>query len=875
MSLAPGTRLGPYEVLAAIGAGGMGEVFRARDSKLGRDVALKVLPDAFAADAERMARFQREAKMLASLNHPNIASIYGFEDTTGAHALVMELVDGPTLADRIAGGAIPLDEALPIARQIAEGLEYAHERGIVHRDLKPANVKVTPDGAVKLLDFGLAKALEGETPTSDIANSPTVSRLATQAGVILGTVAYMSPEQAKGKSVDRRADIWAFGCVLFEMLVGHPAFDGDTVTDVLAAVVRAEPDWARLPAAAPHGMRELVQRCLAKDLRRRVQAIGDARIALEDLLSGTAAEPDMRAGAPPPRSRRELVAWTLCALAVLAVIAVGAWAWRQPRGAAPAPAALVYIPPPPGTSFRDFGFGAGPVVVSPDGQQLAFSATDQNGITQIWVRPLASGSATALTGTEDGSLPFWSADSRSLGFFADRKLKTVSLTNGAAQVVTDADCAARGAWSEQGTILFSPQCGGPLVSIPAGGGTARTLVQPADSSTTLGDAAFLPGGRDFLYVSVDRSSSPSIRIASLDTGRSRLLLDHCDAPRFIRGHLLFIRAGKLLAQPFDPQSGQLSGEAVSLADAPDYSASENGVIAFQGGTPQARLEWVDRSGNVLGALGDVERWLAPRISPDGAQVVAVNDTDLWTFPATGGVGTRLTFGPGEKAFDAWSPDGRYIAYSCDAGGTPAVCRKPADGSGAEQTLLKLGSEALGSRVVDWSADGRYLSFDLESAKNRGWGAWVLPLEGHGKPFQPAPVTANQYDGLFSPDGHWYAYFSYETGRPEVFVVSFPEPGAKYQISQAGGWASRWAAGDKLFFLSMGNRMMEADVVASGKSLQVKSIEPLFSSSLPRTSAPLFDVTSNGTRFVVAASADPAAANSITLLLNWPALLNRP
>jgi Tol biopolymer transport system component len=874
MGISSGTRLGVYEVVDAIGAGGMGEVYRARDTKLGREVALKVLPEAFAADAERMGRFEREAKVLASLSHTNIAAIYGFQDSSGVHALAMELVEGPTLADLIAMGPLRPEDALPIAKQICEGLEYAHERGIVHRDLKPANVKVTPDSVVKLLDFGLAKALEGETAAGDVSSSPTMSRMATQAGVILGTAAYMSPEQAKGRPAGRRADVWAFGCVLFEMLTGKKPFDGETVTDILASVVKEDPNWSLLPSNTPPALQNLLHRCLKKDAKQRMQAIGDARIALEEILSGAAGGQEAPTVAPlAKRSRREIVAWVLVAVLALAAAGVAAWAWLSPRPAT-APPAIAYIPPPTGASYRSFGFGAGPVVVSPDGKQLAFSATDEKGVTKIWVRPLAGGQAKPLAGTDDGSAPFWSADGHSLAFFAEEKLKTVSVENGTVQVLGNSTCDRAGAWSEQNVILFLPQCGGSIDKIPAAGGSAQPLIQPTNGET-LGVGSFLPGGQAFLYASRAGNHPPSIRMASLSTGQSQIVLSNATWPQFASGNILFVRGDKVFAQGFDPSGGKLNGEAIPLAEAHSFSASDNGVLAFQGGTPDAHLEWFDRNGNSLGTIGDVQAWLAPKISRDGKQLLADDGKqDLWAYPVKGGVGTRLTFGPGYKDFSVWSPDGKYVAYTCQPDGKAAICRKPADGSGAEETILKLPPDIQNAAVVDWSPDGRYLSFDMQDPRNQIWGTWVVSLEGNQKPFQPAPVNANQYDGNFSPDGRWLAYFSYETGRPEVFVVPFPATGGKYQISESGGWIVRWAAGDKLFFATMGNRLMEADLAVSGKSLQVKSIEPLFQLSLPRTEAPLYDVTPDATRFIVATSADPAAANSITLLLNWPSLLNQ-
>jgi serine/threonine protein kinase/Tol biopolymer transport system component len=892
MTLPPGSSLGPYEVVGAIGAGGMGEVYRARDTKLGREVALKVLPEEFAADAERMARFEREAKVLASLNHPNIASIYGFEDSSGAgtpaRALVMELVEGPTLADLITRGLIPLDEALPIAKQIADGLEYAHERGIVHRDLKPANVKITPDGAVELLDFGLAKALEGDAVAKDPSSSPTMSRLATQAGIILGTAAYMAPEQAKGKPVDRRADIWAFGCVLYEMLTGKKPFDGETVTDILASVVKSEPDWNALPADVSLRIRELLERCLVKDPRRRLRDIGDARITLEETASGAGVDsgrPLPGSGGGTRRAPLRAVPWAIAGISIC-LAAFAGW-WVGNRNVAPPPQrfpVLSFIPPPANTTFHDFGFSAGPVVVSPDGKRLAFSATDSNGVTKLYVRPLASDEAQTISGTKGASIPFWSPDGRSLGFVADEKLKTVNLANGNVEVLADAfedTCADDGAWSPDGTILFTPQgCTGPIDSISASGGKPRpvTKLEGGDNGDT--SPAFLPDNRHFIYSS--SADSGSIWMGSLGSSEQKLILKDAGSPEYADGHLLFTRDNRVFAQPFDPATGKLSGEVIPLARALSYSAS-NGVLAFQGGTMEGRLEWFDRSGNPLGSVGPAAVYDSVKISPDGTHILAEvaqpqsNSSDLWSYPAAGGPGMRLTFGPGRKDFGAWSPDGKYIAYTCQPDGKAAICRKPANGSGTEEKLYTFGADITGSGitspvVVDWSPDGRYISLNEHVTKASLTELSILPLFGARKPFQPAPVSAFQFDGRFSPNGHWLAYFSYETGRPEVYVVPFPGPGGKFQISQNGGWNVHWDKKGHLYFETMGNRLMEADLGFSGGAVQVKALHPLFQLNLPSFADPFYDVSPDGSRFLVVTSTDPHASRFIGLLLDWKAKL---
>jgi serine/threonine protein kinase/Tol biopolymer transport system component len=901
--LKSGTKLGPYEVISALGAGGMGEVYRARDTKLGREVALKVLPEAFASDAERMARFEREAKLLASLNHPNIAAIYGFEDSraTGvpACALIMELVEGQTLAEMISGAgeakdararvpappkALSLDEALPIARQISEGLEYAHDRGIVHRDLKPANVKVTPDGAVKILDFGLAKALEGDAAAQDPSSSPTMSRLATQAGIILGTASYMSPEQAKGKTVDRRADIWAFGCVLYEMLSGRKPFEGETVTDILAAVVRAEPDWSPMPPATPGAVRRLLERCLQKDPKQRLRDIGEARIVLEQVASGTTPDlPEFLAPAAAPARApmwRRVTPWVIAALAVLAAISSTVALLTRPGP--PSFPVLSYIPPPPGTTFDDFGFSAGPVTVSPGGKQLAFSATDAAGATKLWVRSLASDKAQAIPGTEDAAAPFWSPDGGSLGFFADEKLKTVNLSSGSVQILANASCNLGGAWSTDGTILFQPGCGGPLYKISSSGGKSSPAAAIEQGATAQVSPAFLPDGKQFLYESGcphGGACTPSIWMGSLSSSGQKLILKDAASPQFSDGHLLFLQNSHVLAQSFDPATGKLSGQATVLAEAQVFSVS-GGVLAFQGGTRKGRLEWYDRNGNPLGTVGTVAIYDSVRISPDGKTILAEiqnpqsDASDLWSFPAAGGVGTRLTFGPGLKEFATWSPDGKYIAYTCKPDGKPAVCRKPSNGSGAEEKLFTFGPdvEKDSGFVVGWSPDGRYLSLNEFNTRVSATEVWVFPLLGDRKPFQPAPVNSSEYAGDFSPDGRWLAYFSYESGRPEVYVVPFPGPGGKFQISQNGGWNCMWGKNGDLYFMSIGDRLVEAKLETSGGSVQVKAIQPLFQMNVPSFKDPFFDVSADGNRFIVVTSTDPNSTRSIGLLLDWPAKL---
>ena len=555
--------------------------------------------------------------------------------------------------------------------------------------------------------------------------------------------------------------------------------------------------------------------------------------------------------------------------------------YRAPQTASPV---LSYIPPPPDTSFRAFGFSAGPVVISPDGKQLAFSATDQNGVTQLWVRALSSSQATTLAGTEDAAAPFWSPESRALGFFANGKLKTIDLDNGNIQVLSEALCPNffGGAWSRKGTILFTPHCLGPIERISASGGSPQAATKVEDGESEHVSPAFLPDGNHFLYVVIGKDRSNSIWFGSLDSSEKKAVLKDAGFPQFASGYLFFAgSAGRVFTQQFDPKNGKLAGNAVAMAESHSYSVSGNGVLAYQGGSVRGRLEWFDRSGNPAGTIGQTAVYWAAKISPDGAHVLAdimdeqSDGADLWSYPAGGGVGTRLTFGTGRKVFSVWSPDGKFIAYTCYPNAKPGVCRKPSDGSGAEENLFTLGDETGRANTIDWSPDGHFVSIDEYNLKESRWENWILPLNGDRKASQPAPATADQYDGNFSPDGRWLAYFSYESGRPEVYVVPFPGRGGKFQISQSGGWLVRWDKKNHLYFLTMGNRLMEADLAMSEKSVQVKSIHPLFQLAVPSSSTPFFDVNSDGSRFLVINAADPAASQSITVLLSWEAKLKQP
>jgi eukaryotic-like serine/threonine-protein kinase len=863
MALTSGTRLGPYEILAAIGAGGMGEVYRARDAKLGRDVALKALPEVFARNAERMARFEREAKVLASLNHPNIASIYGLEDSGNTRALVMELVEGPTLADRICQGAIPVDEALKIAKQMCEALEYAHERGIVHRDLKPANVKVTSDDAVKILDFGLAKAIEGDAASIDIATSPTISRMATQAGVLLGTAAYMSPEQAKGKSVDRRADIWAFGCVLYEMLTGKQTFTGETVTDTLAAVIRAEPDWEKLPAATPIRVRVLLQRCLQKDPKQRLRDIGDARISLGEVLSG----------APDP-----------------AFVTA-----QRPVAAAPLVRSEISLPEKMVLS------PSGVLALSPDGRHLAFAAGGADGVMRIWIRSLDTLEVRPLLGTESPAFPpfFWSPDSRYIVFDAGGRLKRIGLSGGAAQTVCEiTSLAVGGSWSRDGVIIFG-QGGGGLMRVSANGGSASplTVLNTAGGDIHHVIPLFLPDGRHFIYLRASHNAdSYGIYIGSIDAKPeeqdSRLLLETKYGAAFVPssdggpGHLVFLRDGTLFAQPFDANRLELSGEPVSVAedvgtflDGGLFTASANGILVYKsGGSQEGLLTWFDQRGRRLGTTGEQGTYLTLALSPDGARAAASRlsaSPALWLIDLSRGTSARFTFGSLPAVAGTWSPDSSRIIFAF--ANTFDLYVKAASGVRPEELLLASGQPKY---PMSWSSDGRFLLYRTSNLKTGKRDLWVLPFEGEKTPFPLLSTDFNHSSGQLSPDGRWIAYTSDESGRDEVYVRTFsPESSTagsdegKWLVSTAGGSEPRWSAdGKRLYFLAPDRKLMAAEL-ATNSGLVASVPKVLFQAPQRTATLPYaWDVTSDGKRFLFSTPAEQRTP--FTLVMNWQATLKK-
>ncbi|MGH9716794.1 MAG: protein kinase domain-containing protein, partial [Candidatus Acidiferrales bacterium] len=805
----------------------------------------------------------------------------------------------PTLADRLKAGPIPIDEALRIAKQICEALEYAHERGIVHRDLKPANVKVTPDDAVKVLDFGLAKATEGDASSMDMANSPTISRLATQAGVILGTAAYMSPEQAKGRPVDRRADIWAFGCVLYEMLTGRMAFHGETVTDTLAAVIKEEPDWSQLPANTPTRVRVLLQRCLQKDAKQRLQAIGDARISLEEVLSGALepGAPSTAQPAPAPFWRRALPWGVTAALAIIAVF-FGFLHFSEK-------------PPPPAESMRfevplpekAILASSGSFALSPDGRELAFLAAGADGVARIWVRPIDSLEARPLPGSESGIPFFWSPDSRYIAFgtAAGGKLKTIDVSSGTVETVCDTpELVIGGSWNRDGVIIFG-QAPGVIMRVSASGGTATPLtsLDPSRGETQHVLPWFLPDGKHFLYHHTSGNAKDSgIYVGSLDVSpgkqdSKRLLATNYGAvyvpssdPNL--GRLLFLTSdGTLMAQPFDARRLKLTGEAVpvtqqvgSFSDYGFFSASATGTLIYRGGGGGLyQLTWYDRQGKVLGTVGDPGNYRLPALSPDGSRALVARFRSqghlaLWLFDFSRETSTRFTFGSSSAVASIWSLDGSRVIFESNPSGEYDLYQKPANGASGEELLLK-SSEA--KRPSDVSRDGRFLlytSLDLQTKAD----LWVLPLAGNRKPFPFLQTQFNEANGHFSPDGHWVAYESDESGRDEIYVRPFSPrsstadasgAGAKWQVSYGGGQEPRWSAdGKELYYLTTDWKVMEVDVTTN----------PVFQAGTPKLlfqapqqpSTTDGDYTTDGKKFLFLAPSQQTTQAPFTVVSNWQA-----
>ena len=887
MPLQPGTRVGPYEITGELGAGGMGEVCRARDTKLNREVALKVLPDAFANDPDRMSRFQREAQLLAALNHPNIAAIYGLEDAEAVRAIAMELVEGATLT-----GPIPIDDALRIAKQIAEAIEYAHDRGIIHRDLKPANIKVTPDGTVKVLDFGLAKAMDDVSDTAvAIAGSmsPTLSLGATYAGVIMGTAAYMAPEQAKGRPADRRSDIWAFGIVLYEMLTGDRMFGGDSVPETLASVMKDPITFGKLPDDTPGAIRKLVARCLERDPRRRLQSIGEARIVLEDAIAGTTIDAPPSAAAPMAALKWP---WAIAALAVVVALGVVGWMWSRPLPAPPPVARFTLSPPESATLTTYRGFASN-LAVSPNGRYVAFVADEPGRDRTLWVRAIDSLSAQRLDRTEDAAYPFWSPDSQNIGYFAKSKLMRIAVAGGTPLTIADAPDGEGGTWSQpdgqDGTIVFASVQMGPLLRVPAQGGVSTPVTKLEEGETGHIFPQFLPDGR-VLYLS--RGNKPAVYVQSLGSPQRAPVMNSMGRVVFSPpGFLLYMRDNALLAHRIDLGSLQLLGEPVAIAEdvrsggnnaRNAFAVSNNGLLAYRaggaGGIAQVTIH--DRAGKSEGVLVDRGDNGPMMLSPNDKLLIVSrgnvrDERDLWVKDLTSGVYSPLASTSGEDANPVWSPDSRRVVYTHDDG-TKRVLITTTIGSGKH---VPVPSDGTIRTLFDWTSDGKTL---LAARGGNVGNVGFFPAPSDSTPVSSTgkveivlnePYQITQF--RVSPDGKWVAYTSQQSGQPEITVAAFPSFNERRQVSSGGGVQPLWRGdGKELFFVGR-DQALKSTTVKAGATLELGPVQTLFPAQIPMNAFQVtYAVNRDGTRFYVREPFIGSAATTepLYIVTNWTSLV---
>ena len=896
MPLLSGTKLGPYEIVSPLGAGGMGEVYRALDSRLDRTVAIKVLPSHHSKDSALRQRFEREARTISKFAHPNICILHDIGNHDGLDYLVMEYIEGETLEQRLLKGVIPPAQALTYGYQIADALDKAHRHGIIHRDLKPANIMLTKSGA-KLLDFGLAKLQEEATLMAAALTEMTVeSKRLTTEGMLVGTFQYMAPEQLEGNQPDARSDIFAFGAVLYEMLSGKPAFAGRTKASLIASILSSEPaPLSAVQPLAPAPLERVIKQCLAKDPDERWQSAGDVGRELKWIAEGGS---QASSAAAPVVSRQrsfDYLPWAIAALGfALAIIFGILFANRSPK---PQPVVRSLILPEENTTPLVMQDNAGPVALAPDGSALAYVASDTHGQVLLWVRKMNEVHARPVPGTDGANFPFWSSDSHALGFFSSGKLKTALVDGGSPSVVCDAPLGRGGTWNADGTILFAPTFESGLFQVPSSGGTPQPVTRLDKSKHDSHRwPVFLPDGRHFIYLAIThnnpRDPNNGIFFGSLDGKENRLIMQSDSQADYSSGYLLFLRNASLMAQPFNPKTGSLEGAPAPVAEQVlldpgtwrvALSTTQGGLLAYlSGGAATNQITWFDRSGKNVGLAGDKTLNINHiRLSPDGGKIAAdlgESNTDIWLYDLQRGVSTRFTFGPTSSVSPVWSRDGKWIAYATLERGHMNLYRKPSSGIGQAELLFEGSDNSLQNWADDVSPDGKSLLYAVGDRVGVSQ-LWELPLSGNDrkpKPLLPSPFI--MLEGKYSPDGRWIAYASNESGKFEVYVIPSTGTGGKWQVSNGGGQQPIWRHdGNELFYLSSDDKLMSVPIKLTADSVQADSARTLFPLansilSVNGLVAP-YDVTPDGKRFIVI-TVEQGRNFPINLVTNWTAVLGK-
>ena len=888
MTLTAGTKLGPYEIVSPLGAGGMGEVYRAKDTRLDRTVAIKVLNSKLDISAELKARFEREAKTISQLQHPNICVLHDVGSENGTDFLVMEFLEGESLNEKLKRGPLPTEELLKISIQLADALEKAHRAGIIHRDLKPGNVMLTKSGA-KLLDFGLAKPMGsgaapgGNSSASVFAAAATVTNPGSplsSVGTIIGTVQYMAPEQIQGLEADVRSDIFAFGLLLYEMATGKHAFEGKTQTSVVGQILAVNPvPISTLQPMAPAALSRLVSTCLEKDPDERFQTIHDVKLRLVEI-----AEAPTDTGAAPNSKSGSRMKWAvmIAVAAVLILTGIAAIYFAQ-VAQQPKQVMRSAILPPEKTAFVTTAPDSGVPVLSPDGTRLAFIARDEKGLLSLYVRAMNSLTAQPLTGTAGALHPFWSPDSHNLGFFADGKLKRIDANGGPSQELALADRGRGGAWAADGTIIFCPGINSTLFRVSAGGGTATPATKFANDETGHRWPSFLPDGKHFIFWT--RGPKSHIAVGSLDSLDHKQIMENAaDAIYAAPGYLLFVRGGTLVAQPFSTSKLELTGDAIPLAEhvATNFSSyrgvfsvSDGGMLVYQVGEFSGggwQMQWAGRDGKPIGSIPGFATYLEPAISPDGKRIAAAyadagGNIDVWVIDIERGTKTRLTFDPANDSYQIWTPDGAKIIYSSNRGPRTDIYMKAADGSGAEELLLKDDSDKIWKSI---SPDGRYLAYHNNNPGGKiASEIWLLPLFGDRKPFPivQGPLLAGT--PAISPDGKWLAYTADDGRSREVYITEFPSGGAKWQASTTGGLYPKWRGDSKeLYFINYSGNVSAVDVAGSATSVKLGAPHVLFTAILQGLNWGPYDVTRDGKKFLLNGTVSNETDTPLTLVTNW-------